>query len=117
MPGDRVDGLLLELADPDGTHLASLTRRENGEPIEIRTETPEGIRSALTWPMASDWADLDVEGLVEAAVRNVAHGGGPFGDAWEYVDGMVSAMDAHGIDDPLVRAYHTSLRRAIADGR
>lgn len=115
VPGGRVEGLVLELADPDGTHLAAVRRREAQDPTEVVVETVEGTRAALTWPMSAAWADLGVDELVAAAIRNVADGGGPFGDAFDYVDGMVGAMAAHGLDDPFVLEYHDALRSALVN--
>jgi cation transport regulator ChaC len=113
VPGVEVDGLVLELDDPDGTHLDAVTRREAHDPVEVDVETADGLRRGLTWPMSATWAELDVDDLVAAAVRNVTDGGGPFGNAFDYVDGIVGAMDAHGLDDPFIRDYHVSLRRAL----
>jgi cation transport regulator ChaC len=112
VPGPRVDGMLYELDDPDGSVLAGLRRREASDPIGVTARVEGGAPvPALTWTMTDAWAELGVPALVAAAVHNVASGGGPYGDAWTYVDGITRALGP--IDDPHLRSYHGALAAAL----
>ncbi len=113
VPTGEVWGLALRI-DPSvpGT-LDDLIAREASTPEVATVETAAGPVRAFVWTMGSAWADWDVPRLVEAAVANVACGGGPHGDAWDYVDGMVATMRRHRLDDGFVDAYHRALGAAL----
>ena len=114
VPGGEVWGLALRIDPSTPDALDVLVAREASPPEVVVVETPAGSVRAFVWRMGSAWADWDVPRLVEAAVANVTCGGGPHGDAWDYVDGMVRAMRLHGLEDHLVYAYHRALAAALA---
>ena len=54
--------------------------------------------------------------LVEAAMINISTGGGPQGDAWDYVSGVERALSDWGLNDPLVTEYHRALQLRRSQG-
>lgn len=115
VPGGSVDGMLYEVPDPDGTVLAGLRRREAADPIAVTIRLAGRPLPALTWRMSDTWASREVPELVAAAAHNVRAGGGPFGDAWAYVDGIVRALGP--VRDPHLAAYHRHLRATLGHDR
>ncbi len=97
-----------------GSVLEELIRREAGDPVVVTVDVGPGDVSAYTWVMGSAWSEHSVERLVDAAMVNIAAGGGPSGDAWDYVSGVESALSERGVSDPLVTAYHSALRSKLS---
>lgn len=114
VPGSAVDGVAFGIApEKRETILRSIRNREAREPIEVRAETEGGAVEVLTWTMDCTWAEHSVEELVSAALINIERGGGPFGDAWSYLDGVKRSLDALGVQDGLVFSYHAALTAAL----
>jgi cation transport protein ChaC len=104
--GSHCDGLLLGLpGGRAGSILASLVRREAKQPITITASTEFGDVSAFTWLMSDAWSSLGIEELSGHGAANVAAGGGPRGDAWQYASGVHRALSGHGLQDDLVTRY------------
>jgi len=94
-----------------------LVEREASEPEVGDVEVDGDVVAAYVWTMGSEWAGRGIEELVEAAVANVSCGGGPYGNAWDYADGVATVLDRHGLVDPLVVSYHAALAAALGGGR
>lgn len=113
-PGSHCDGLLLGLPQGRaGSILASLVRREANDPTTITVSTESGDVTAFTWLMSDAWASLAIDDLARRGVANVRAGGGPRGDAWNYVSGVQAALTAHGLEDRLVSRYAASLESGV----
>ena len=114
IPGGAVDGVVFGVSDHHKEAvLRELRRREAQDPIELHVSIDGDEVTALTWTMNNPWAERSIEALVSAAVANVSHGGGPFGNAWDYVDGVKCALEQRGLYDPFVHEYHTALFEAL----
>lgn len=113
--GGDTAGLALRPAPTAAETVDLLIAREASQPEVVTVETTRGPVRALVWRMEALWADWDIPRLVEAGVANVVGGGGPHGNAWDYVDGMMQAMVGYGMVDPLVASYHRALAAALAD--
>ena len=114
VPGPSVDGVAFGIAE--GKRAAVLERlrnREGFEPLEVRARVDGCDVRALTWTMSNPWAHHSVEQLVSAAVRNIRAGGGPYGNAWNYLDGVRRALDRMGARDDLVETYHDALTATL----
>lgn len=108
--GSHCDGVAYGIGPGDRARvIEQLTRREAGDPLVVRVSIGMGDVDAYTWPMGSAWNDHSVERLVEAALVNIAAGGGPSGDALDYVRGVEGALAERGLTDALVTEYHRSL--------
>ncbi len=113
--GSHCDGLLLGIPHGDGgSVLRRIVAREANEPVSVTVSTELGDAEAFTWLMSDAWASLSVEELACHGVVNVAAGGGPRGDAWQYVSGVREALSAHGLDDGLVTWYADTLGPRVA---
>ncbi len=112
--GGETWGLALRPVGGADEILDLLVGREASTPEVTRLQTAVGPVTAHVWPMGSAWSDWGLDRLVAAAVANVEGGGGPHGDAWDYVDGMRGAMREHGLVDPFVERYHRALAVALA---
>lgn len=116
VPGEMVDGVVYGVdGEWAGTVERGLVIREAAEPIEVEVVVDGGVVPALTWPMGTAWADLGPEALAEKAARNVAAGGGPSGDALEYLVGVARALD--GRHDPVVSRYLAAVGDDLPRGR
>lgn len=113
--GAFCDGLLLGLpGGGSGSILATLVRREANEPATITVSTGFGDTAAYTWLMSDAWASLGVDELASHGAANVRAGGGPRGNAWQYVAGVHETLSAHGLEDELVTRYAERLRGEVA---
>lgn len=90
-----------------------LIDREASEPITVTVSISGGDVSAHTWVMGSTWNGSTIDELVVAALHNIAAGGGPSGDALQYVDGVADALERHALHDPLVTSYRDALSLRI----
>ncbi len=115
--GGETWGLALRPVDEADEVLERLVQREASAPEVTRLQTAEGPVTAHVWPMGSAWAGWRIDELVAAAVVNVVEGGGPHGDAWDYVDGLRQALGRYDLVDPFVERYHASLMSALAAER
>ena len=120
-PGEGCGGVALGVAGPAGADvMRSLVVREASDPMTVTVQLELGDVTAFTWRMGADWNAATTDELVEAAVRNIDAGGGPSGDAWDYVEGVAAALARHQVDDEGVTRYHDALARrlgiAAADG-
>lgn len=112
--GEGCDGLVLALPHSDAASVyRTILEREATPPITVKAETEHGALSADAWPMGSAWNDLGPDELADAAVVNISSGGGPSGNAWEYVSGVARALADHGLNDVLVSEYHAVLRSRL----
>jgi hypothetical protein len=60
--------------------------------------------------MTDHWADLGGRRLVERLHANRDAGGGPFGDAADYLLAVVEALDRFGLDDAATDRYVAAWR-------
>lgn len=114
--GSSVAGVVF--AVPPGSEsetIEMLMAREAQTPIEVEVAVEDETMMALTWPMQSTWATLTIDELTDAAVRNIRSGGGPSGDALDYLEGVAGVLGEMGGMDPLTADYRTSLRRRLDD--
>ncbi len=94
------------------TEVVQLVRaREASEPVCVVARIPGARVDALTWPMTSTWSHWSPGRLAEAARVNVTSGGGPLGDALDYVAIVSASLREHGLVDPLVAAYRDALSK------
>lgn len=108
VPGGSVTGVLLAFED-GSTALEAFRSREASEPIEVRATLGHERIIASTWPMSSVWADRDPTALAESALRNRMAGGGPAGDAVDYLAGVVRALESATGLDAATEAYRAAL--------
>ena len=109
-PGPHCDGVVFGVgAGRRASVIRSLIDREASEPTTVTVSISGGDVNAHTWVMGSDWSGSTIDELVTAAVHNIASGGGPSGDAWEYVGGVANALERHALHDPLVSTYRDAL--------
>ena len=115
--GSYCDGIAFGIGPGDrGSVLEQLIKREAGDPLIIPVDIGPGDVDAYTWVMGSAWNDRGVSRLVEAAMINISTGGGPQGDAWDYVSGVERALSDWGLNDPLVTEYHRALQLRRSQG-
>lgn len=108
--GTGCDGVLIGVDRADGEDTIDLlSTREASPPITIDVTTAVGDVRAHTWPMQSTCGTWSPMELTAAALVNIQEGGGPSGDAWDYVSGVRGALGSHGVSDPLVDDYHAEL--------
>lgn len=113
-PGEGCAGLALGVRGSVASDvMRSLVAREALDPMTVTVELDEGDATAFTWKMGSAWNDASTEELVGAAVTNIDAGGGPSGDAWDYVEGVARSLARHGIDDAGVTRYHRALAHRL----
>lgn len=113
-PGFHCDGIVFGIGPGRrASVMRTLIDREAGEPITVTVSIAGGDVHAHTWMMGSEWNNSTIDDLVSAAVLNIGTGGGPSGDAWDYVRGVAGALEGHALDDPLVTAYRDALSRRI----
>ena len=109
-PGEGCAGLAFGVGGSAAADvMRSLVAREAFEPITVTIELEAGDATAFTWRMGSEWNAATIDELVDAAVRNVEAGGGPRGDAWDYVHGVARALERHEAEDAGVTRYHQAL--------
>lgn len=114
VPGRAVDGVAFGITeDRRAAILKALRSREDREPTEVRAQIDGHAARVLTWTMSNPWAGHSVAELVSAAVLNIRRGGGPFGDAWNYLDGVRRSLDRLGRRDRIVEDYHAALTVAL----
>lgn len=112
--GSHCDGIVFGVGPGRrASVMRKLMAREASEPITVTVSISGGDVSAHTWVMGSDWNNSTLDELVAAAVHNIGSGGGPSGDAWEYVTGVADALERHSLDDPLVTTYRDALSRRM----
>ena len=96
VPGPSVDGVAY-LVEP--ATVAWINRREAMEPIAVEIDAGGRHLAALTWTMRRTWEGATAAELADHAIRNRAAGGGPSGDAVDYVAGVAAALrDGPGTD-------------------
>lgn len=110
LEGGAVEGLAFEVSEDT---VEAVRWREASEPIRVEVRLPDGVAEALTWRMGTAWADEPPEELARLGAANVAAGGGPFGDALDYVVGVCRALSSHGLGDPEAERYQRLLRRRL----
>lgn len=114
VPGGSVAGIAFGVGhDQRGRVLDSLCRREAQDPVEVTLEVRGRTVNGLTWPMTSAWAHLTAEELAEAAVRNVASGGGPSGHALDYLKGVADVLTSIGSIDTVTGGYRDAVDRLV----
>lgn len=113
--GDSCDGLALALPlDQTASTFRTILAREASPGVAVAAETTFGDVQAHTWPMDSTWNHMGANELADAALVNIANGGGPSGDAWMYVSGVESTLTQHGLTDRLVTDYHHVLQTRLS---
>jgi cation transport regulator ChaC len=93
-----------------------LLRREAQEPIVVEMSVGDATVIALTWPMSAEWAHLNPDELARAATVNVSAGGGPAGNAMDYLRGVAGVLESMGATDGVTRRYVAAAVRSVADG-
>ncbi len=105
--GGSVSGIAHLVADDV---IRQVVAREASDPLEVTPRIGHGRVPAQTWLMSDHWAHLPASRLAEAALRNVAAGGGPLGNALDYLDLVHRALALHGISDEPVDRYLDACR-------
>lgn len=117
VPGREVTGLGFGFQSASfPVVLELLLRREAQEPIEVQMSVGDETVTALTWPMSTEWAHLDPDELARAATVNVSAGGGPAGNAMDYLRGVAGVLESMGATDGVTRHYLQAAARLVADG-
>lgn len=79
------------------------------DPVEVELQIGDTVVDALTWTMGSRWQGTDADRLSAHAEANRDAGGGPFGDAVDYVTGVAGALaEGPGVDGA-TRRYLSAL--------
>jgi len=106
VPGDGVDGIAFAVDEPT---IRAIDRREAMTPIVVTVEIAGREVPALTWPMRASWRGTGAGELAERATRNREAGGGPSGDAIDYVTGVAGALAAGPGTDAVTGRYLEAL--------
>jgi len=110
IPGSSVDGLVFRLGSAADAILERIRLRESGTPAVVEVSV-EGRRiRAFTWTMDGRWAGSSPDALARHASVNVARGGGPSGDAADYLRGVAGALEEGPGLDPATAAYAAAFR-------
>lgn len=88
--------------------------REASEPVAIDIAVHGGTARALAWTMSDSWSRWSGDALAAAALANIAAGGGPLGDARDYLDRVIGALTMHGHTDTASSHYRDALIRLNA---
>ncbi len=107
--GGTVRGIAHLVADDV---VRQVVAREASEPVEVTPHIGNGQIPAQTWLMSDRWAHLPASRLAQAALRNVAAGGGPLGNALDYLVLVHRALALQGVSDEPVERYLAACRAA-----
>lgn len=107
--GGAVSGVA-HLVDPIVVrHIAA---REASEPVEVTATVGGSSVAAKTWLMSDAWSLLSPARLAGAAIANVEAGGGPMGNAIDYLELVHRALVHHAVSDESVERYLEACRAA-----
>jgi len=90
--------------------IGQIMARESSDPIEVSTALEHHVVPALTWLMTNRWSSRPVSMLASLARANVRAGGGPLGDAHDYLRCVRDGLASYGAVDQFADCYLTALR-------
>lgn len=104
--GGSVSGVAYRI---DHDVLATIEDREASAPIPVNVRIASMETTAATWTMTDAWSNWTAPELAEAAHASIAAGGGPFGNAADYLALVRSGLARFGCTDPLAEDYHAAV--------